>query len=96
MSNEGSVEMDTATEWPIRVNFATVTPHTEEQSIDLVGNLAEYGAVGGIARDGLTGEVTLTINARTLPDALVDAMWIVGTQAESVIGDIAITGAEPA
>lgn len=78
--------------WQARVSYTVGTPHTEEQALDLIADLAEYAAVGGVARDLRSGSVTLTVDAPTSLDAATIASKLVTEQAAKTIGEVEIVG----
>jgi hypothetical protein len=68
-------------------------PYTEEQVFDLIADLAEHGAVGGVARDLKSGSVTLTVDAPSSLDAASIASKLVTDTAARTLGsDLDIVG----
>lgn len=79
--------------WQARVSYTVEEPYTEEQAFDLIEDLVGYGAVGGVARDLLSGSVTLTVEAPTSLDAASIASKLVIDAAANIFGsDLDIVG----
>lgn len=80
--------------WQARVSYAVPTPQTEEGAFDLIERLLEHAAIGGVARDLLSGTVTLTVDAPTPAEAASLACELVLAAAHDTIGPAELTGVE--
>lgn len=78
--------------WQAYVSYTVEAPYTEDAVFDLIGQLAEFAAVGEISRDLMSGGVTLTVDAPTTIDAVAKATQIVTNAARTTVGEPHITG----
>lgn len=80
--------------WQTRVSYTVDAKYSEEDAFDLTSELVQYAAVGGVARDFLSGSVTLTVEAPSSVDAATTAIKLVTEAARKTIGKIDVTELE--